>query len=153
MSDQSNTPRVLESYVCGEWRKGTRDGKPLLNAATGGVVALIDASGLDHAAALDYGRSVGGPALRRLTIHQRALMLKEIGLKLLEMKDDFYRESLWTGATRADGWVDIEGGIGTMLTMASKARRVLDVIVSSLNPRLCAARSAACSGVDRRDPA
>lgn len=125
MTDQSNTPRVLQSYVCGEWRKGARDGKPLLNAATGKVVALIDASGLDYAAALEYGRRRGGVALRKMTIHQRALMLKEIGLKLLEMKEDFYRESLWTGATRTDGWVDIEGGIGTMLTMASKARREL----------------------------
>ncbi|WP_313137003.1 phenylacetic acid degradation bifunctional protein PaaZ [Paracoccus jeotgali] len=120
-----NQPRLLQSYVCGEWRTGSRDGKPLLNAATGEVVALIDASGFAHAETLDYGRSKGGPALRALTTHQRALMLKEIGLKLLDMKEDFYAESLWTGATRADGWVDIEGGIGTLLTMASKARREL----------------------------
>ncbi|AUM73720.1 phenylacetic acid degradation bifunctional protein PaaZ [Paracoccus jeotgali] len=118
-------PRLLQSYVCGQWRTGSRDGKPLLNAATGEVVALIDASGFAHAETLDYGRSKGGPALRALTTHQRALMLKEIGLKLLDMKEDFYAESLWTGATRADGWVDIEGGIGTLLTMASKARREL----------------------------
>lgn len=118
-------PRLLQSYVCGEWRTGSRDGKPLLNAATGEVVALIDASGFAHAETLDYGRSKGGPGLRALTTHQRALMLKEIGLKLLDMKEDFYAESLWTGATRADGWVDIEGGIGTLLTMASKARREL----------------------------
>ncbi|MFD1795475.1 phenylacetic acid degradation bifunctional protein PaaZ [Paracoccus aurantiacus] len=119
------TPRLLQSYVCGEWRNGSKDGKELLNAATGEVVALIDASGLDHAAALEYGREMGGRALRDLTVHQRALMLKEIGLKLMEMKEDFYTESLWTGATRADGWVDIEGGIGTLLTLASKARREL----------------------------
>ncbi|WBU59419.1 phenylacetic acid degradation bifunctional protein PaaZ [Paracoccus albus] len=119
------TPRLLQSYICGEWRNGSKDGKELLNAATGEVVALIDASGLDHAAALEYGREKGGRALRDLTVHQRALMLKEIGLKLMEMKEDFYTESFWTGATRADGWVDIEGGIGTLLTLASKARREL----------------------------
>ncbi|MDO5641381.1 MAG: phenylacetic acid degradation bifunctional protein PaaZ [Paracoccus sp. (in: a-proteobacteria)] len=118
-------PRLLQSYYCGAWRAGSRDGKPLLNAATGEIVALIDASGMDHAAALDYGRERGGPALRAMTLHQRALMLKEIGLKLLDMKEEFYAESLWTGATRADGWVDIEGGIGTLLTLASKARREL----------------------------
>ena len=120
-----DTPRVLQSYVGGAWQTGSRDGKPLLNASTGEVVALIDASGLDYGAALEYGRDKGGPGLRAMTIHQRALMLKEIGLKLLEQKEDFYAESLWTGATRADGWVDIEGGIGTLLTMASKARREL----------------------------
>ena len=123
--NKQTAPRLLQSYLCGEWRTGSRDGQPLLNAATGEVVALIDASGLDHAAALDYGRRKGGRALRAMTVHQRALMLKEIGLKLLEMKEDFYAESLWTGATRADGWVDIEGGIGTLLTLASKARREL----------------------------
>ncbi|SDE17129.1 oxepin-CoA hydrolase / 3-oxo-5,6-dehydrosuberyl-CoA semialdehyde dehydrogenase [Paracoccus isoporae] len=118
-------PRVLESYLCGQWQAGSKDGKPLLNAATGETVALIDATGLDFAAALQYGRERGGPALRAMTLHQRALMLKEIGLKLMEMKEDFYVENLWTGATRAEGWVDIEGGIGTLLTLASKARREL----------------------------
>ena len=82
------TPRLLQSYLCGEWQNGSRDGKELLNAATGEVVALIDASGLDHAAALEYGREKGGKALRAMTVHQRALMLKEIGLKLLEMQED-----------------------------------------------------------------
>ena len=67
-----DTPRVLQSYVGGAWQTGSRDGKPLLNASTGEVVALIDASGLDYGAALEYGRDKGGPALRAMTTHQRA---------------------------------------------------------------------------------
>ena len=43
----------------------------------------------------------------------------------MELKEEFYAESLATGATRADGWIDIEGGIGTLLSYASKARREL----------------------------
>ena len=43
----------------------------------------------------------------------------------MEKKEEFYAESFRTAETRADGWVDIEGGIGTMLTFASKGRREL----------------------------
>ncbi|MDF0600430.1 phenylacetic acid degradation bifunctional protein PaaZ [Psychromarinibacter sp. C21-152] len=118
-------PRRLESYLDGAWRAGQGEGRPLANAATGAPHARVGAEGLDLAAALAWGRAAGGTALRRHTIHERALMLKAIGLKLMEQKEDFYVESFATGATRADGWIDIEGGIGTMLTYASRARREL----------------------------
>ncbi|MDW4548983.1 phenylacetic acid degradation bifunctional protein PaaZ [Defluviimonas sp. D31] len=123
--DASVKPRRLESYLAGHWQRGAGDGTVLRDAATGAPVAVIDASGLDFAAALDWGRRVGGPALRAMTLHERALMLKALGLKLMEMKELFYAESYATGATRADGWIDIEGGIGTLLSYASKARREL----------------------------
>lgn len=119
------TARRLESYVEGAWRRGDGEGQPVLNAATGTVHALIGTEGLDFKAALAWGRAKGGPALRAMTIHERALMLKAVGLKLMELKEEFYLENFATGATRRDGWIDIEGGIGTMLTFASKARREL----------------------------
>ncbi len=125
MLDTGRTARRLESYVQGEWRAGKGEGRPLADAATGEIHALISSEGLDFAGALAWGREVGGPALRRYTIHQRALMLKEIGLRLMERKDEFHAESLATGATPRDAWPDIEGGIGTMLSFASKARREL----------------------------
>lgn len=125
MTITTRAPRRLESYVCGEWTRGAKDGVPLLDAATGDPVALIDATGLDYRAALDWGRDRGGRALRAMTFHERALMLKALGQALMGMKEEFYAESLATGATRADAWIDIEGGIGTLLTFASKARREL----------------------------
>ncbi|GAA5071400.1 phenylacetic acid degradation bifunctional protein PaaZ [Roseibacterium beibuensis] len=125
MTITTRAPRRLESYVCGEWTRGAKDGVPLLDAATGDPVALIDATGLDFGAALDWGRDRGGRALRAMTFHERALMLKALGQALMGMKEEFYAESLATGATRADAWIDIEGGIGTLLTFASKARREL----------------------------
>ncbi len=125
MNAPTRTPRRLESYVSGRWTLGKKDGQPLLDAATGETVALIDSSGVDFAGALAYGRDVAGPKLRAMSFHDRAGMLKALGLKLMEMKEEFYAESLHTGATRADGWIDIEGGIGTMLTFASKGRREL----------------------------
>lgn len=121
----THTPRHLESLICGRWMRGDRDGQPLLDAATGALVAHIDATGIDMAAALDYGRRTGGPRLRAMSFHDRAAMLKALGLALMARKEQFYLESFRTGATRADGWVDIEGGIGTMLTYASKGRREL----------------------------
>ncbi|MBD3763214.1 MAG: phenylacetic acid degradation bifunctional protein PaaZ [Rhodobacterales bacterium] len=125
MTTPARPPRRLESFVSGRWTPGARDGVPLRDAATGAVVATIDSSGLDFAGALDWGRRVGGPKLRAMSFHDRAAMLKALGLRLMEMKEDFYTESLHTGATRSDGWIDIEGGIGTMLTFASAARREL----------------------------
>lgn len=125
MTAPARTPRRLESFVCGQWTPGTREGQPLLDAATGDPVAFIDSTGIDFAAALAYGREVAGPRLRAMSFHDRAAMLKALGMALMGMKEEFYSESLHTGATRTDGWVDIEGGIGTMLSFASKGRREL----------------------------
>ena len=78
---------------------------------------------MDFEQVLKYGRSTGGPALRAMTIHERALALKALARHLLSRKDEFYRISAFTGATRADSWVDIEGGIGTLFSFSSIARR------------------------------
>ncbi|HRO10224.1 phenylacetic acid degradation bifunctional protein PaaZ [Amaricoccus sp.] len=123
--DVTSKPRTLESYVGGAWVKGNGRGQTLLNAATGAPVAHIDSSGVDFAGALAWGRDVVGPKLRRLSFHERAAMLKALGQKLMELKEEFYAESFATGATRQDGWIDIEGGAGTLLSYASKARREL----------------------------
>lgn len=125
MNVSARVPRRLESYVCGRWVAGEKQGVPLLDASTGAAVAFIDSTGVDFAAALAYGRQVGGPNLRALSFHERAQMLKSLGQVLMDLKEEFYAESALTGATRADGWVDIEGGIGTMLSYSSKARREL----------------------------
>ncbi|MCL4155816.1 UNVERIFIED_CONTAM: hypothetical protein GTU68_009520, partial [Idotea baltica] len=115
--------RVLESYLSGTWRAGKGDGKLLLDASTGQPVATIESSGLDLADALAFGRDRGGRALRAMTFHERALMLKSLAQALMEKKEAFYLESFATGATRKDSWIDIEGGIGTLFAYSSKARR------------------------------
>lgn len=125
MSEPQKPPRKLESHVLGRWVTGTGEGTALLDAATGEPVALIDASGIDFAAVLEHGRKVGGPALRRMSFHERALMLKALGEALLADKEVLYELSTRTGATRADSWIDIEGGIGTLMTYSSKGRREL----------------------------
>ncbi|HVC02547.1 MAG TPA: phenylacetic acid degradation bifunctional protein PaaZ [Steroidobacteraceae bacterium] len=115
----------LESYVVGEWRSGRGEGVALRDATTDEIVAYATAEGFEAAAILDYARGVGGPALREMTFHERAAMLRALGKKLLEIKEEFYELSFRTGATRSDSWSDIEGGIGTMLVYAGKGIREL----------------------------
>ena len=113
----------LQNYVAGRWVEGDGTGTPLLHAVTGEVVAHATSDGLDFRGMLDYARRTGGPVLRRMTFHQRARMLKAMALFLTERKDDFYKLSAATGATKNDSWVDIDGGIGTFFVYASKGRR------------------------------
>ncbi len=118
-------PRVLESYVGGGWVTPADAGQPLLDAATGQEVARFSTQPADVPAALAHARATGGPALRTLTFHERAGLLKQVALTLMEGKQEFYELSTRTGATTRDSAVDIDGGIGTVLSYASKARREL----------------------------
>ncbi|HET6878208.1 MAG TPA: phenylacetic acid degradation bifunctional protein PaaZ [Jatrophihabitans sp.] len=115
---------VLRSYVQGQWSAPER-GEPVHDAVTGEVVAEVSSAGVDMGGALDYGRRVGGPALRELTFHQRAALAKSVGLMLREHRDELYALSARTGATLGDSKFDIDGGIGVLLGYASKAKREL----------------------------
>src|SRR6185437_6610107 len=79
----------------------------------------------DFASMLAHARNVGGPALRAMTFHQRAKMLKALAEAIMAKKDALYEISYETGATKADSWIDIEGGAGTLFAYASKGRREL----------------------------
>jgi len=115
----------IESYACGAWTPGTDDGVEVRNAINGESIGRVSSTGLDFAGMLSHGRQHGGSALRRMTIHDRANMLKALALHLMDKKEAFYAISAKTGATRADGWVDIEGGIGTVFAYSGIARREL----------------------------
>lgn len=116
---------ILHSYVCGQWRKPDDEGIALLDAATAAPVARISRNPLDYAAVTDYGRSVGGPALRELTFQQRAQALKSLAKHLSGRVEAFTELSTRTGATRSDSAVDIEGGIGVLFVYASKGLKEL----------------------------
>ena len=115
--------RHLQNYVCGGWVEGTGKTASMVHAVTGATFAEASTGGIDFKRVVEYGRAVGGPKLRAMTFHQRALMLKAMAKHLMERKDEFYRVSAATGATKRDGWVDIEGGIGTLFAYASRGRR------------------------------
>jgi len=118
-------PITLQNYAEGKWIAGVRGLAELRSAIDGEVVALTSSQGLDFAAMLKYAREEGGPALRALTFHQRALMLKALADALTAKKEALYELSYNTGATKADSWIDIDGGIGTFAVYQGKGRREL----------------------------
>ncbi|TSA42563.1 MAG: phenylacetic acid degradation bifunctional protein PaaZ [Chitinophagaceae bacterium] len=113
----------LSNYISGRWVNGDGDGQTLYNAVTGVPVATASTLGLDFKQILEYGRTIGNPALRKMTFHERGNMLKALALHLRDHLDKFYAISYQTGATRADSWVDIEGGIGNLFANASLRRK------------------------------
>ena len=115
----------LLNYAADRWVAGDGSLAEVESAVTGEPVALTGSSGLDFRAMLDHARKVGGPALRRLTFHQRAWMLKDLANAIMARKEELYELSYETGATRTDGWIDIEGGAGTLFSFSSKGRREL----------------------------
>jgi len=119
----------LENYITGKWITGDGDGQLLYNAVTGDPVAAASTKGLDFKSVIEYGRSVGNPALRKMTFHQRGNMLKALALHLRNHLEKFYTISYQTGATKADSWVDIEGGIGNLFANASLRRKFPDDVI------------------------
>jgi oxepin-CoA hydrolase / 3-oxo-5,6-dehydrosuberyl-CoA semialdehyde dehydrogenase len=114
----------LENYITGNWITGDGEGQQLYNAVTGEPVATATTKGLDFKQILEYGRTVGNPALRKMTFHERGNMLKALAMHLRNHLDKFYAISYKTGATKADSWVDIEGGIGNLFANASLRRKL-----------------------------
>lgn len=114
------------NYARGEWVAGEGKGQILYNAITGDSIAEASTSGIDFSSMLDYARNTGSPALRKLTFHERGRMLKALALHLTSQKEEFYKVSWATGATRIDSWIDIEGGIGNLFAYASLRRQFPD---------------------------
>lgn len=115
----------LRSYVCGDWYEAQSGYSDIRSAIDGRTVAQISSEGLNFSASLDYARNVGGPALRRMTFHQRALLVKALALYLNDRKQRLYDLSYDTGATQKDCFFDIDGGVMTLFSFSSKARREL----------------------------
>ncbi len=116
----------LQNYASGKWIEGEGDGQALFNAITGEPIATASSKGLDFAEMMDYARKTGGVALRKMTFQERGRMLKALAMHLDSKKENFYTVSWATGATRADSWIDIEGGIGNLFTYASLRRQFPD---------------------------
>src|SRR5512147_1337297 len=118
-------PITLQNYAEGHWVAGNGGLAELRSAVNGDVVALTSSQGLDFGARARFAREQGGPALRALTFHERAKMLKALADALTAKKEELYELSYSTGATKADSWIDIDGGIGTFAVYQGKGRREL----------------------------
>ena len=115
----------LASFLSGVWQSGRGRERTIHHAISGEALWSVTSEGLDMAAARRYAITHGGEALHAMTFIERAAMLKAVAKHLLSLKETFYALSAQTGATKADSWVDIEGGIGTLFTYASLGSREL----------------------------
>lgn len=117
---------IVQNYALGQWMLGSGQESQILDAVTGDVIYTSYSGGLDFEAMMQYARSKGNKALRKMTFQERGRMLKALAFHLTEKKEAFYKLSYRTGATRPDSWVDIEGGIGNLFAYASLRRKFPD---------------------------
>jgi oxepin-CoA hydrolase/3-oxo-5,6-dehydrosuberyl-CoA semialdehyde dehydrogenase len=108
----------LKSYIAGRWI-GQQPAQTLRSAINGRPVAHTHAEAIDFGEALAHARRTGIPALMALDFQQRAERLKALAKFLVAQKETLYAMSAHTGATRADSWVDIEGGAATLSAYAA----------------------------------
>jgi oxepin-CoA hydrolase/3-oxo-5,6-dehydrosuberyl-CoA semialdehyde dehydrogenase len=116
----------LGNFILGKWIEGDGDGQILYNAVNGNPIASATTQGFDFESILNYARTKGNPALRKMTFQERGRMLRALALHLMEKKEKFYALSYQSGATRIDSWIDIEGGIGNLFSNASLRRKLPD---------------------------
>ena len=116
-----------KNYVLGNWEDADGIEVTHHHSITGEQISTCSSKGLDYYAILDYARTVGGPALRKMTFQERGRMLKALALHLISIKKKFYGLSAATGATKIDSWIDIEGGIGNLFANASLRRQFPDL--------------------------
>ena len=116
-----------KNYVLGNWEEADGIEVTHHHSITGDQISTCSSKGLDYYAILDYGRTVGGPVLRKMTFQERGRMLKALALHLISIKKKFYGLSAATGATKIDSWIDIEGGIGNLFANASLRRQFPDL--------------------------
>ena len=90
----------LLNYARDQWVAGSGQRSAIPSAIDGTIVATTGSGGIDFAAMLTHARTVGGPALRALTFHQRARLVKGLGLAIMARKEELYELSFATGATR-----------------------------------------------------
>lgn len=116
----------LGNFIGNHWVTGDGEGQFLYDAVTGETIAAATTNGLDFKAMIDYAHTVGNPNLRKLTFQERGSMLRALALHLRHHLEKFYAISYKTGATKADSWIDIEGGIGNLFSYASLRRKFAD---------------------------
>jgi len=116
-----------KSYISGQWIDGQETETELFNAINGEKIGELSSKGLDFDKILDYGRTIGGQKLRKMTFQERGRMLKALALHLRQYREKYYKISTLTGATRIDSWIDIDGGIGNLFANASLRRQLPDL--------------------------
>jgi len=116
---------ALASFAEGGWTNAG-GGTLLRSAIDASPVAEMPVRSEAAQAMLHHARTVGGPALRAMTFQERGKLLRALAEAIVARKEELYELSYATGATRNDGWLDIEGGAGVLFVYAAKARTLPD---------------------------
>ena len=87
-----NDVRKLQSYAQGTWVEGTGKGTTLHHAVTGEPMARRRSDGIDFKGMLEYGRTHRRAALRQMTFHARARMLKAMAQYLMSQEGRILRD-------------------------------------------------------------
>jgi oxepin-CoA hydrolase/3-oxo-5,6-dehydrosuberyl-CoA semialdehyde dehydrogenase len=117
--------KSLSSYLGGRWIEGAGTPQLLVNPATEEPLARASSEGIDLAAALDYARRIGGPALRALSFAERGALLKGMAQAMQAQRDELLDLAVANGGnTRSDGKFDLEGAIFTLTTYAEIGERL-----------------------------
>lgn len=115
---------VLQSYIAGQWF-GTTEAKALISAIDGTTIAHTHQENINFRDAVAHARNTGLKNILALDFQQRAAILKALAAYIQERKRELYTISHHTGCTKADSWIDIDGGFGTLFTYASTGRKEL----------------------------
>jgi 3,4-dehydroadipyl-CoA semialdehyde dehydrogenase len=113
----------ISSFLAGQWQDNGQTLAQVFCALDGTVMGEVIGHNTNMGEALKYARTVGGPALRKLTYAQRGQLLKAIAATLGENKAKYAELSYKNnGATDTDTFLDVEGGIGTLKYYASLSK-------------------------------
>ncbi|WP_394822778.1 3,4-dehydroadipyl-CoA semialdehyde dehydrogenase [Pendulispora albinea] len=112
----------LESYLQGQWVRGSGRATTLVNPATEAPIATSCTEGIDFAAALEHARNTGGPALRAMNFAARAEMLRSLSRSIHSHRDELIGLAIENGGnTRSDAKFDIDGASLTLAAYADIA--------------------------------
>src|SRR2546428_11923055 len=107
--------KTLRSFVGGRWVEGREPFATLVNPGTEEPLARTSSAGIDFGAAVEFGRSQGGPPLRELTLAQRGALLGSWSKALHAARDELIALSMENGGnTRSDAKFDVDGAIATL---------------------------------------
>ena len=92
---------TLQSLIGGRWL-GAEASVPLHSALNNSLIYHTHAEKIDFEEAVTYARKTGVPSLMAFDFQKRAQCLKALALYLMERKEELYKISHLTGATRPD---------------------------------------------------
>jgi 3,4-dehydroadipyl-CoA semialdehyde dehydrogenase len=105
----------LQNLLADRWQAGAGPGQALIDPTLGTEIARGSSDGLDLAAAMDFARQQGGPALRELTYAARGALLGRIADVLAANRGAYMQVALEnSGSPEADASIDIDGSIYTL---------------------------------------